>query len=220
LNQGVMLAVARSRTASPWGKRRRLGVKSAEADAARRENASAQGKEQRIASAWEKEALHARGKGGAARVYLPPRLHIRAREGKGGVREGKGGEMEREERGGAPEIRRRLRPRAATPAPSTSATSASSTTVIPAPSATVGMSSRLDVSFLWSLLWVHKSILVFTVVSTMATSSSITSDYDPKTDPARTGNVEDPGWKYAYWPNLQSKDVVACSRVVSHFMEA
>jgi hypothetical protein len=43
----------------------------------------------------------------------------------------------------------------------------------------------------------------------MASSSSITSDYDPKIDPARKGNLEDTGWKYAYWPNLQNKDVVA-----------
>jgi hypothetical protein len=45
----------------------------------------------------------------------------------------------------------------------------------------------------------------------MASSSCITSDYDPKTDPARKGNVEDPGWKYAYWPNIQNIDVIACS---------
>jgi hypothetical protein len=45
----------------------------------------------------------------------------------------------------------------------------------------------------------------------MASSSCITCDYDPKTDLARKGNLEDPGWKYAYWPNLQNKDVVACT---------
>jgi hypothetical protein len=105
LNQGVVLAIACSRTASPWAKRRHLGVESAEADTVRGENASAWGKERRIARPQEKEALRAWGKGGAARVYLPPRLCIRSREGKGGGREGKGGEREREECGSAPEIR-------------------------------------------------------------------------------------------------------------------
>ena len=52
---------------------------------------------------------------------------------------------------------------------------------------------------------------VFTADSTMASSSSIISNYDPRTDLARKGKSADPGWKYGYWPNLQNKDVVACT---------
>jgi hypothetical protein len=37
------------------------------------------------------------------------------------------------------------------------------------------------------------------------------SQYDPKTDPARKPKKQtDPGWKYAYWPNLANKDKIAC----------
>jgi hypothetical protein len=61
------------------------------------------------------------------------------------------------------------------------------------------------------LLWMHKSIFVFTVDRTMTSSSCITSDYDPKTDIVLKGNLGDPGWKYIYWPNHQNKDVVACT---------
>ena len=49
---------------------------------------------------------------------------------------------------------------------------------------------------------------VFTADSTMASPSSIISNYDPRTDLARKGNSTDPGWKYGYWPNLQDKDAV------------
>jgi hypothetical protein len=52
---------------------------------------------------------------------------------------------------------------------------------------------------------------VFTVDSTMASPSSIISNYDPRTDLAQKGNSADPGWKYGYWPNLQNKDAVACT---------
>ena len=52
---------------------------------------------------------------------------------------------------------------------------------------------------------------VFTADSTMASPSSIINNYDPRTDLARKGNSADPGWKYGYWPNLQNKDVVACT---------
>jgi len=55
-NQGVVLAVAHLRTASSWGKRRRQGVESAEADAVCGENSSAQGKERHIARVGGKEA--------------------------------------------------------------------------------------------------------------------------------------------------------------------
>jgi hypothetical protein len=73
-------------------------------------------------------------------------------------------------------------------------------------------SALLGACYLWlHLLWMHKSIFVFTVDRTMTSSSCITSDYDPKTDRALKGNLGDPGWKYIYWPNLQNKDVVACT---------
>ena len=56
-----------------------------------------------------------------------------------------------------------------------------------------------------SLLW------LFCSCSTMASPPSIGSQYDPKTDPARKPKRStDPGWKYAYWPELSNKDKIAC----------
>ena len=97
----------------------------------------ARGKERSVACAPETEA-RARGKEGAARAYLPPKTHPSdSRQS----REGKGGEREREERVGSPEIERRAGgacdPESATHVPSASATSAPSTTETPAPSVAV-----------------------------------------------------------------------------------
>ena len=45
----------------------------------------------------------------------------------------------------------------------------------------------------------------------MASPPSIASQYDPKTDPAqKPKRSTDPGWKYAYWPELSNKDKIAC----------
>lgn len=79
----------------------------------------------------------------------------------------------------------------------------------------------LQVAFYLWLLWMPMYIFVFTADRTMASPSYITSDYDPKTDLAQKGNFEEPGWKYAYWPNLQN-NVVTCTDApyaVPHFME-
>ena len=46
----------------------------------------------------------------------------------------------------------------------------------------------------------------------MASPPSAASEYDPKNDPTRKPQkTKDPGWKYAYWPNLSNKDEVACT---------
>ncbi|CAO2191293.1 unnamed protein product [Urochloa humidicola] len=46
----------------------------------------------------------------------------------------------------------------------------------------------------------------------MASEPSITSQYDPKTDPARKPKkLKDPGWKFAYWPDLTNKGKIACT---------
>ncbi|KAF0909864.1 hypothetical protein E2562_000176, partial [Oryza meyeriana var. granulata] len=46
----------------------------------------------------------------------------------------------------------------------------------------------------------------------MASPPSIGSEYDPKNDLARKPRKStDPGWKYAYWPDLGNKDEVACT---------
>ncbi|KAF0891604.1 hypothetical protein E2562_010593 [Oryza meyeriana var. granulata] len=46
----------------------------------------------------------------------------------------------------------------------------------------------------------------------MASPPSIGSEYDPKNDLARKQRKStDPGWKYAYWPDLGNKDEVACT---------
>jgi len=44
----------------------------------------------------------------------------------------------------------------------------------------------------------------------MADPASAAADYDLKTDPARKAKSNDPGWKYAYWPDLENKDKVEC----------
>jgi hypothetical protein len=79
--------------ASPWGKRHRLGVESAEADAARREKRVRPGKERRVARTREREA-RAREKEGAARAYLP-QIHLTRAVSpveRGREREARGGE--------------------------------------------------------------------------------------------------------------------------------
>ncbi|XP_066365179.1 uncharacterized protein [Miscanthus floridulus] len=46
----------------------------------------------------------------------------------------------------------------------------------------------------------------------MASPASINNEnYDPKVDKARKANSNDPGWKYAYWANLQKPDKVTCT---------
>ena len=47
--------------------------------------------------------------------------------------------------------------------------------------------------------------------SSMASPTSANGEYDPKIDPARKPRRStDPGWKYAYWPDLENKDKVEC----------
>ena len=47
--------------------------------------------------------------------------------------------------------------------------------------------------------------------SSMASPTSANGEYDPKIDPAwKPRRSTDPGWKYAYWPDLENKDKVEC----------
>ncbi|KAG2564437.1 uncharacterized protein LOC120681668 [Panicum virgatum] len=52
----------------------------------------------------------------------------------------------------------------------------------------------------------------------MASPTSANGEYDPKIDPARKPpRSTDPGWKYAYWPDLENKDKVECLLCGDHF---
>ncbi|KAL6584277.1 hypothetical protein OROMI_003566 [Orobanche minor] len=39
-------------------------------------------------------------------------------------------------------------------------------------------------------------------------SSENAESYDPSKDPKRKAKSNDPGWKYAFWPNLSNKDLI------------